>query len=858
MSKKLIKSTSVALAAYVAVLGQHVADANEVVPTTATENTTVTTADVAPIVTETLDTQATVVESPVSAEQVQATEQVYTAVLAEQTAQEQVVAQAEQTVTESANTLATAEEQVAAAEATLVAAEAAPQVIENLQAEVATQEATVITEEANLATAHQVIVDAKEVVEAAVTDKSIVDKTVAEAQAAVSAVEEKLVGTGVDTAKETVSNLEITVQEQESKVAELQQTISTTEQSLSAAQAGVETAKVTVTEQLANEVNKKEAELAAKQTELAATPATTETTSAATSVAGGNKITLPATYKTTALPALKAIEAAGYTSSPAYTAAVNQYRATIDNATQTSTYGAWASLNSYKSIAADQARTIDPNNLSTEVQNEIALFTAELLNGVRSELGLSPVTVTTSAQEFAKKVATAYNQVNQPARSHNFTLIGQAAVASGLRASDNRGYESLGDFGKATNVDQLKRLFYISVVYMLFNDSSSNYGHTISLLQDTGTDSYYLGATSRRATSPAFGAGSVSTNIYMVPSSNITSTSFSRTAIGTGTTTVSNAAKIESLKAEIASLESTITNLRNADVNLATTVVAANQQVANLQTRLSQAKSEWATTQSALVETKQNLDTVRSDLAAFELANKSIVAELNQANAVLSEKLAAQSAAQSKIDVAQTAYDTAVAAETAQAKKVEEAKAKVVVLKAKIAENEKLIEDSKALVGILPTLKERVESLKAILAKNQETLVAAKLVLDEKIAATNLVKAEYDRLVDLLNLQSENSVYQLADGTIIAIPNVAPTAAALPVYTLTAEDLETIGLVASNGNGSQAVISPVAAPAKQDKKTSSVNTLPNTSSNQSYLVSGLGLIAMILTFGLVSKKNRGN
>lgn len=858
MSKKLIKSTSVALAASVAVLGQHVADANEVTPTTATDSTAVTTAEVAPVISETAETQAAVIESPVSVEQVQATEQAYTAVLAEQTAQEQVVAQAEQTVTESANTLATAEEQVAAAEATLVAAEAAPQVIENLQADVATQEATVITEEANLATAHQVSVDAKEVVEAAVTDKSIVDKTVAEAQATVSVVEEKLVGTGVDTAKETVSNLEKTVQEQESKVAELQQTISTTEQSLSAAQAGVETAKATVTEQLANEVSQKESELAAKQTELAATPATTETTSVATSVAGSNKITLPATFKTTALPALKAIESSGYYGSAAYVAAVNQYRATIDNATQTSTYGAWTSLNSYKSIAADKARTIDPNNLSTEVQNEIALFTAELLNGVRSELGLSPVTVTTSAQEFAKKVATAYNQVNQPTLSHNFNLIGQAAVGSGLRASDSRGYESLGDFGKATNVDQLKRLFYISVVYMLFNDSSSNYGHTISLLQDTGTDSYYLGATSRRATSPTFGAGSVSTNIYMVPSSNITSTSFSRTAIGTGTSTVSNAAKIESLKSEIASLESTITNLRNADVNLAATVVAANQQIANLQTRLSQAKSELATTQSALVETKQNLDTARTDLAALELANQSIVAELNQANAVLSEKLAAQSAAQSKVEAAQTAYDAAVTAENAQAKKVEEAKAKVDALKARIAENEKLIEDSKKLVDILPTLKERVESLKVILAKNEETLAAAKLVLDEKIAATNLVKAEYDRLVDLLNLQSENSVYQLADGTIIAIPNTAPTAAALPVYTLTAEDLETIGLVASNGNGSQAVISPVAAPAKQDKKTSSVNTLPNTSSNQSYLVSILGLIAMILTFGLVSKKNRGN
>ncbi|HEL1620269.1 TPA: SEC10/PgrA surface exclusion domain-containing protein [Streptococcus suis] len=836
MSKRIIKSTSVALAASVTVLGQQVAEANELVPVTVSEETAV--------VSETAEAQATVVESPVSAEQVKATEQAYSVVKAEQVAQEQVVAQAEQVATESANTLATAEEQIVAAEATIVAAEAAPQVIENLQEEIVTQKATVLSEEAKLVAAHQVAVDAKEVVEAAVTDKSIVDKSVAEAQAAVSAVEEKFVGTGVDTAKANVSTLEKTAQEQETKIVEVRQTISTTEQSLSKAQAGVETAKTTVTEQLANEVRQKEAELANKKAELAATPETTESTSAVASVAGGNKITLPATYKTTALPALKAIEAAGYTSSPAYTAAVNQYRASINNAAQVATYG-WGGLNSYKSIAADRSRTIDPNNLTTEVQNEIALFTAEILNGVRSELGLSPVTVTTSAQDFAKRVVTAYNQANQPDLSHNFNLIKQAAVNSGLRATDNRGYESLGSFGNATNVDQLKSLFYTSIVYMLFNDSSSDFGHTISLLQDSGSNSYYLGAASRVPST-----GSVSANIYMVPSSNITSTSFSRTAIGTGTTTVSNAAKIESLKAEIASLESTITNLRNADVNLSATVVAANQNVANLQTRLSQAKSELAATQTALEETKQNLGTARSQLSALELANKSIVAELNQANAILAKKLAAQTAAQSKIDSVQATYDAAVAAENAQAKKVEEAKAKIVTLNAKIAENEKLIEDSKSLVGILPTLKERVESLKSILAKNEAALAAAKLVLDEKIAATNLVKAEYDRLVDLLNLQSENSVYQLADGTIIAVPNTAPTAAALPVYTLTAEDLASIGLVASNGNGSQKVESSV----KRDKQ----NTLPNTSSNQSHVANVLGLLTIVFTFGLVSKKNREN
>ncbi|HFU4464954.1 TPA: SEC10/PgrA surface exclusion domain-containing protein [Streptococcus suis] len=836
MSKRIIKSTSVALAASVTVLGQQVAEANELVPVTVSEETAV--------VSETAEAQATVVESPVSAEQVKATEQAYSVVKAEQAAQEQVVAQAEQVATESANTLAKAEEQIVAAEATIVAAEAAPQVIENLQEEIVTQKTTVLSEEAKLVAAHQVAVDAKEVVEAAVTDKSIVDKSVAEAQAAVSAVEEKLVGTGVDTAKANVSTLEKTAQEKETKIVEVRQTISTTEQSLSKAQAGVETAKTTVTEQLANEVRQKEAELANKKAELAATPETTESTSAVASVAGGNKITLPATYKTTALPALKAIEAAGYTSSPAYTAAVNQYRASINNAAQVATYG-WGGLNSYKSIAADRSRTIDPNNLTTEVQNEIALFTAEILNGVRSELGLSPVTVTTSAQDFAKRVVTAYNQANQPDLSHNFNLIKQAAVNSGLRATDNRGYESLGSFGNATNVDQLKSLFYTSIVYMLFNDSSSDFGHTISLLQDSGSNSYYLGAASRVPST-----GSVSANIYMVPSSNITSTSFSRTAIGTGTTTVSNAAKIESLKAEIASLESTITNLRNADVNLSATVVAANQNVANLQTRLSQAKSELAATQTALEETKQNLGTARSQLSALELANKSIVAELNQANAILAKKLAAQTAAQSKIDSVQATYDAAVAAENAQAKKVEEAKAKIVTLNAKIAENEKLIEDSKSLVGILPTLKERVESLKSILAKNEAALAAAKLVLDEKIAATNLVKAEYDRLVDLLNLQSENSVYQLADGTIIAVPNTAPTAAALPVYTLTAEDLASIGLVASNGNGSQKVESSV----KRDKQ----NTLPNTSSNQSHVANVLGLLTIVFTFGLVSKKNREN
>ncbi|HEP1820092.1 TPA: hypothetical protein VB845_001939 [Streptococcus suis] len=92
----------------------------------------------------------------------------------------------------------------------------------------------------------------------------------------------------------------------------------------------------------------------------------------------------------------------------------------------------------------------------------MAQFLAAILNDVRTEFGLPKVTVTKSAQEFAKKVVDAYNEKNvafltQGKDNNEYGLQYKIAQEMGLNYYDNRGYVSLGySPGATSTVDDLK------------------------------------------------------------------------------------------------------------------------------------------------------------------------------------------------------------------------------------------------------------------------------------------------------------------------------------------------------------------------------------------------------------------
>ncbi|MEQ9763453.1 SEC10/PgrA surface exclusion domain-containing protein [Streptococcus sp. ZJ151] len=403
--------------------------------------------------------------------------------------------------------------------------------------------------------------------------------------------------------------------------------VSRLEREVSAAEKAVVSATTTAKANLAKKLAEKQNELSQKQTVLNKLKSD-QTTANVASVTGSNKIVLPSTYKTVVYPALKTIENSGWTYSSGYKQSVSRLKNQIESGVQSSIYGVsynGSGVNSYKSIAADKTRYIDPNNLSTAVQNEMAQFTGELLNAVRSQLGLATLTVTKTAQEMAAAIANEYRRsgYGRLGNAHNPSIIGKHAQNLGLLSSDNRGYESLGFFGNAKTVDELKNYFYNSIVYMLFNDVTSDYGHTISLLQNNNNGPYYLGVSST----------SNAQHIYVIPSANVKSSRFNTTSL-VATKTVDNSAQISAVKSAMTAIQSEIDGLKAQKSTIAssTLVVRAKDKLKKLNQQLSASRDNYKT-----------LSTLKTTLAANKSKLRSQLEEAKQVSAIrLQEKVIAQ------------------------------------------------------------------------------------------------------------------------------------------------------------------------------------------------------------------------
>ncbi|WP_341931823.1 SEC10/PgrA surface exclusion domain-containing protein [Streptococcus pluranimalium] len=553
--------------------------------------------------------------------------------------------------------------------------------------------------------------------------------------------------------------------------------VSRLESELKVAETAVTTASATAQTELAKQLADKQAELSKKNDELLALQANQATgVVAKTNVVGSNKIVLPNTFKTQVLPALTTIEKSGWTFSAGYNAAVSQLTKQIEAGLQGSKYGSGSTTNAYKSIAADTTRYIDPNNLSTEIQNEMAQFVGDLLNDVRGQLGLTVFAVTKTAQEFASAIASEYRRAGFGVSSnpHSSAIIGKHAQNAGLSATDNRGYESLGFFGNARTVDQLKNYFYNGIVYMLFNDVSSSYGHTISLLQNSNNGPYYLGVSST----------SNAQHIYVIPSANIRNASqFSTTSLLGKVTAVDNTAQITTLKATIASLTQEISNLKDKSGHVSSNanVVAAQQKVVALQQRLATAKSSV----TAFTDLSKQLAKSRIEL----------LAQLEEAKQTEALYLEQQLAAQDKLTTEIKKLQVLQVAVNASAQKVKELKNAITSwneLLAKLSDPT-LVEKAAEKVADLTTALELAQANHAVEAAKLELLMlsynealvvyetAKESLAQSQTVLSNLV--QQSNVANLVHKQQSNSLQK----TVTQSPKSSVTADLANVLKQTAK-----------------------------------------------------------------------
>lgn len=171
--------------------------------------------------------------------------------------------------------------------------------------------------------------------------------------------------------------------------------------------------------------------------------------------------------------------------------------------------------NRYQSVAADKNEVIDMGHITNEQMNNIRVFYLNLLNGIRSQLGYEPLKYNESAMKLSDTVAqkyeadhwdplsqghdvpaleAGYNEVGMPGTYEEAMGFLQKGWVPNYERADQNSDSSM-SLTQSSNpsvvtLDDVKNNLYGVVSNMLFNDETSNWGHTFTL---THPDSKYMG-----------------------------------------------------------------------------------------------------------------------------------------------------------------------------------------------------------------------------------------------------------------------------------------------------------------------------------------------------------------------------
>lgn len=269
----------------------------------------------------------------------------------------------------------------------------------------------------------------------------------------------------------------------------------------------------------------------------------------------------------------------------------------------------------------------------------------------------------------------------------------------------------------------------------------------------------------------------------------------------------------------------------------------------NAEKRQAEAQKAVENFSADLASKKQALDDAKSALKSAQLVKEQKVQALTDAKTELAQE-------QSKLENLQAL----------KAKLVEEKDRLVTEAKALAEELKGYVESSEKLAQTKAELKEKEAKLlevkeKAENAKNKVSAINTKLV--EEQAKLAKLQDTFDKLQDLEEKAKDNVIATLPDGTIVAIPNGAPTADEFPEIDINSlnralEDNKTVtiddkGNVIVNGqtytSQQQASSKPVYSRVERAK------TLPETGEQESWLaILGVTILSVVCAVGS-RKKN---
>ena len=509
---------------------------------------------------------------------------------------------------------------------------------------------------------------------------------------------------------------------------------------------------------------------------------------------------------------------------------------------------------STKISEADKKQNVELDNMTDEQQKEISLYAAKVLTAIHKQFGSNEVTVTDSDLRIAREQAKKYVARGISAE--------KAGHINGAYHGENI---SLGNETKSMTMYDLKQRVYDAIMGQTFADAPSKWGHSRN---------NFVNNTVGIATANVDG------RLHIISTLDLA-----------GGNVIKDETDTASLEKAVATAKSNVEQAKTASENAKNALTQASTDYASALSLKTEAEKVLADAMATPLQAQVAENNLRLAEIALENAKKREVTA-NDAVANFSASLADKKSA---LEKAQTELEAVKDVQKSASQSLAEASAKLQAQEAKVnnlkAQSDKLIAEKDALVKEAKVLAEqlqayldapaslataqdmkakaeaKLETAKAELTTAQSTLEILLSAYRTEHAKLVDLQTEYEALVDLAEKAQENVVAKLPDGTVIAVPKVAPTAEALPEVNIAElqQALATGKEVTLDAQGNVVVkekretySAPAVKPVENEKMSYSrvekAKILPNTGENSSVAMLVIG--AILGTFGLVTVRRK--
>lgn len=509
---------------------------------------------------------------------------------------------------------------------------------------------------------------------------------------------------------------------------------------------------------------------------------------------------------------------------------------------------------STKISEADKKRTVDLDNLTDEEQKEISLYASKVLTEIHKQFGLNEVTVTDSDLRIAREQAKKY-----VARG---IAVNKAGHINGAYHGENI---SLANETHSMSMYQLKQTVFNAIMGQTFADAPSKWGHSRNNFVNNT-----VGITT----------ANVDGRLHIISTLDLA-----------GGNVIEDKTDIATLEKAVATAEENVKQATTASENAKNALTTASTDYASALSLKTEAEKVLADAMATPLQAQVAENNLRLANIALENAKKreatASEAVANFSASLADKKTALKEAKQALKDAKLVQTIASQALENVSAK-LEDQETKLNNLNKQVtkllAEKDALVKEAKELAeqlqayldapAKLATAKDEQAKAEAKLKTAKAELTTAQSTLENLLSAYRTehaklvdLQTEYEALVDLAEKAQENVVAKLPDGTVIAVPKVAPTAEALPEVNIDElqKALSTGKEVTLDAQGNVVVkekretySAPAVKLVENEKVTYSrverAKTLPNTGENSSVAMLVFG--AILGTFGLVTVRRK--